>query len=181
MQNAVMPRKAEPFGHFRFFRLGFNLKLPLSEKAIIRAFSKDPGMTFANYSRRGADPNTLGAIKTAKENFDESLKSNHEPGKEISNEMAGLSFELLSIAGTRDSVYATYLRYKSYVGLSEKEQYLGSVERFDAEINSINERLLRRNQTLFRVKKAAAMSKAIPVLMEELASAKEKNKSGIIV
>lgn len=177
-----MPRKSEPFGHFRRFRLGFDnffLKLPLSEKAIIRSFSKDPVSAYEKYSRRRADGNTLEAISAAGKKFDSALAADSESGKEIQLEIDKLSAELESIQMKRVSINRTYLRLKPYLEGSEKDHYLNSLKRFDLEIRSEKGWLLHLERILSEVKKAAALPSAIEFLKAGLADAKGKNKSEI--
>ncbi len=180
--GAAMPRKAEPFGHFSRTRLLFSnvfLKLPLSEKAIIRAFSRGPHRACDKYSNLGADENTRLAISAAVKNFDAAMAADFEPGKEIQLEISKLATELESMQMKRVSISITFLRLKHYLGNSEKDSYADSLESFDAEIRADKKRLLHLKRMQFEVKKAAAMPSAIESLKSGLKSAKELNKSEI--
>lgn len=178
-QNSQMPRKAEIFSHFCRKRLIFNnilIKLPLSERAIIRAFSRDPHKARESYELRRSDLNTLEALRTATEKFDSLLATDTGSGKDISDEIKKLSSELGVLVEKRNGINATYSRLKSYLKNSEKDRYTESLRRFDAEIAASEKWISRLWQILGEIRKAESVRASIGTLKAALAEAKRKNK-----
>ncbi|MFA6489790.1 MAG: hypothetical protein WCT52_03850 [Candidatus Micrarchaeia archaeon] len=181
--GSIMPRKAELFGHFHRARLLFNnvfFKFPLSEKAIIRSFSRDPQLAYEKYSRRGADKNTLFAIEEAKGKFESALASDAVLAKEIAADIARVSSLLEAMEKRRESILETYVRLKPGLKNSEKDNYLGAIKEFDKAIRAERKRLSRLEVELSKAKNAMAMIPAIKTLKDGLSKARETNKSEII-
>ncbi len=181
-QNSQMPRKAEVFSHFRRKRLIFNniiLKIPLSERAIIRAFSRDPHKACETYKLRKADLNTLEALRAATAAFDSALATGGESGKGVSDEIGKLSKELGGLVEKRNGISETFLRLKPYLKNQEKERYLSSLERFDAEIAASEKWISRLWQILGEIRKSDAVHASLGELKAALAEAKRINKTEI--
>jgi|GEM_PF-6297107 len=169
-QNSAMPRDAERFGHFRRVRIifsGFYLKLPLSESAIVRSFSRNPDDAKARYARMKADAETLKAIFAGAEAYMEKMAD--DPQKRLE----GLKKRRLSILRT----YHEQKLARAPVG--QLDLYLGALGRFRMEIEKTNAIVSETSQGKLDAKKEDAIAFAVGRLRQELADARKRNRAEV--